>query len=192
MAGKRPIVMFAVVGSSPHKAYPWWNRVLAYTLERTDAAIVIVSDGDKGKAMQDEMIASVARERPNLDLTRVHATAGLWSIRQSMAVAQEVDVLVGPETGMLWSVAFNRQVRKIVILSHSSPENFGKHWPNLWQLQPVNTPCYPCHRLHVIQLSWNYCTQSDLTKAALCATNLAPERVTRAIQDAVRRPAAAE
>jgi ADP-heptose:LPS heptosyltransferase len=73
--------------------------------------------------------------------------SGEWSIRQTLAFIDQADLLVGPETGVM-NAAGLHPVKKIVTLSHSSPENLTKHWVNCTSLTPKNTPCYPCHQLH--------------------------------------------
>lgn len=188
---RRPVVTLAMTGSSVHKIYPWWHVVMAWVLERTDAAVVICSDADHGKYMQDALIEQVGAKLPG-EMGRIHARAGVWDIRQAMAAVQNVDVLVGPETGLLWSVASLERVRKVVMLSHSSRENFCPGWKNLWALEAVSTPCFPCHRLHSAVNKFEFCHQDPNTKAALCAANIDPKRVYQAITAVIgERPAAA-
>jgi ADP-heptose:LPS heptosyltransferase len=77
---------------------------------------------------------------------RVVKKCGKWSIRESMAFAQLSDIVVGPETGTLNSVAF-LDMPKIIFMSHSSPENLVTHWKNTIALEPEGTPCWPCHKM---------------------------------------------
>jgi hypothetical protein len=101
------------------------------------------------------------------------------SIRQSLTLAQQVPCVVGPETGVLNAVAFEPN-GKVIMLSHSSKENLTKHWSNTQTIEPENTACYPCHRLHYGR---DYCHEHAETGAALCQANITPERVFLAIKE---------
>src|SRR5574340_912040 len=107
---------------------------------------------------------------------RVRCLSGELSIRQTLALAQVMDCVVGPETGVLNAVAFE-PLRKVVLLSHSSHENLTKHWTNTAAIA-AEVPCYPCHRLHYDD---RWCHRNEETGAALCQTSIPPERVVQAI-----------
>ncbi len=66
---------------------------------------------------------------------RIVKKSGKYTIRESMALAEVSDVVVGAETGMLNSVA-HRSMPKIVLLSHSSANNLTKHWVNTAAIEP--------------------------------------------------------
>jgi hypothetical protein len=74
------------------------------------------------------------------------------------------------------------EVPKVVLLSHSSANNLTKHWRNAVAIEPVDTPCFPCHKLHY---GWETCNRVESTKAAMCASNIAPERVFKAVAAAL-------
>jgi len=73
---------------------------------------------------------------------------------------------------------------KVIMLSHSSHENLTKHWKNTTVLLPETErcPCYPCHRLHY---GWQHCVQNAETKAAQCASSIAPELLFNSIMNAL-------
>jgi ADP-heptose:LPS heptosyltransferase len=104
---------------------------------------------------------------------RVHCMSGKYTIRQSMSLLAECAVVIGPETGML-NAAAHMDVPKIVLLSHSSANNLTKHWVNTVAVEPQNTACYPCHKMHY---SFEHCNRSEETGTALCATNTDLEHV---------------
>jgi ADP-heptose:LPS heptosyltransferase/predicted SAM-dependent methyltransferase len=169
-----PVVYWATSGSSPHKIYPFADTVMAWLLEKTDAHIVITADPLMGKVFQDAIIEKL--DKLGLDTKRVHGMAGKWSVRQSLAFNEVANVVVGPETGIL-NGAGMLPCRKVVMLSHSSKENLTKHWKNTESLL-ANVPCMSCHLMHY---NWDHCHVVEETSAALCASNIQPERLFAAI-----------
>lgn len=167
-----PLIVWALAGSSEHKAYPFAQITIGWLLKKTPAHIYLFGDAGPAKLMQDTIIDIC--KKSNVDMDRLHGICGKWDIRQSLAFAQLADVVIGPETGVLNAVATNDEVRKIIYLSHSSQENITKHWKNTVAIEPENCPCYPCHRLHY---GWENCIKVKETNAALCATNVKPERL---------------
>jgi predicted SAM-dependent methyltransferase/ADP-heptose:LPS heptosyltransferase len=153
-------VMWALAGSSLHKAYPHMDDVIANVLAAMpEAAIVFVGD-------EVCQILEAGWE----DNPRVHRRSGKTTIRQDLALAMKMACVVGPETGVLNSVAF-QDVAKVVMLSHSSRENLTKHWRNTVALAAESAPCYPCHQLHY---DWTHCHEDKDTGTALCQVTISP------------------
>ena len=92
---------------------------------------------------------------------------------RTFTFAQLANVVVGQETGLLNCVAFEKDVRKVVLLSHSTVENLTRDWPNTASLSG-DVHCFPCHRLHY---NWEHCNQSPVTKAAACQTAISVSSV---------------
>jgi ADP-heptose:LPS heptosyltransferase len=107
---------------------------------------------------------------------QVRCTSGELDIRDTLALAQRADCVVGPETGVLNAVAFE-PMAKVVMLSHSSVENLTKHWENTTSIVPP-TSCFPCHRLHHGR---KFCPEHEPTGASMCAWESDPEQVIAAI-----------
>ena len=78
-------------------------------------------------------------------------------IRRAFALAMQADVVVGAESAIVNSVAHEAPF-KIVLLSHSSPENLTRDWERTLALAPVDLPCYPCHRIHS---DWTFCRRAS-------------------------------
>lgn len=171
-----PIVVWAINGSSPHKVYPFTQVVIGWLVKKTPAHVYIVADPGIGKALQEAILSALGESK--IPLSHVHPTAGDWSIRQALTFAKYADVVVGPETGILNAAAMEESVKKVVYLSHSSQNNLTKHWKNTVALEPENCPCYPCHMMHY---NWNHCHRVEETAAALCASNVTPERIFKEI-----------
>ena len=177
----RPIVMWAIGGSSVHKLYPFTQIVVSWLLKRTDAHVILATGPDMVD-LEEGIISALAKN--GADLLRVTRTGGVWDLRRALTFAEYADVVVGPETGII-NAASHLATPTVVMLSHSSRTNLTKHWRNTIVLEPdkEKTPCFPCHRLHY---DWTYCPQIEETGAALCASNITPEVVYKAIERAMK------
>jgi predicted SAM-dependent methyltransferase len=100
-----------------------------------------------------------------------------WPLRTALAVCQQADVVIGTESVMVNSVAFE-PLLKVVLLSHSSHENLTKHWRNTICTEPT-LPCFPCHRIHRNEF---FCVWDKKTKAAACQAVVSPEQIWGAIK----------
>lgn len=177
----RPVfnIMWCLSGSSIHKAYPHMDSVIArILLEMPEAAIHFTGD------VACQILEAGWEEEP-----RVFRQSGEMSIRQTLALAQACDLVIGPETGVLNAVAFEENW-KIVMLSHSSFDNLTKHWARTITIEPSAeaAPCFPCHRLHYDR---TYCPFDNddsngriATHAALCAFSITPATVFEAVKGA--------
>lgn len=176
MAG--PVVAWAIHGTSAHKLYPWINVVAGWILKSTPLHLVLMGDDNEGAELQAGILDSLGDDVPR---ERLHAMAGKWSLRKSLTFVQYADCVVGPETGLMNAVCMERN-RKVIYLSHSSPDNLTKHWVNTTVLTPnrERAPCYPCHMLHY---GWDHCNKVEATSAAACASGIAPQEVMDAILD---------
>lgn len=171
------VVMWSLAGSSVHKTWPHMDKILArLLLANRDIRIVLVGD-DTCKIL----------ERGWEEESRVLRRSGVWSIRQSLAFLDQCDLVVGPETGVMNAAAL-MPLPKIVTLSHSSHENLTRDWVNVTALEPSETPCYPCHKLH---FGFDSCTEGFLENpeepgkmmrvGALCQVNITPDQMWDAI-----------
>ena len=162
LAGTKKNIMWVLSGSSVHKAYPWVDAVIARILMQTnDVRFHLVGDDycrilEQGWEKED----------------RVSCWSGEMSIRDTLALAQQMDIVIGPETGVLNAVSSER-VRKIIYLSHSTEENLTKHWRNTLPLTG-DVHCYPCHRLHH---GFRDCNRDEHTRAAMCAAAINPDLI---------------
>lgn len=106
-----------------------------------------------------------------------HVVGTALPIRLAMALAQVADAVVGVETAITNSVAFEPNL-KVVLLSHSSAENLTKHWKNTLTVEPVGLPCYPCHRLH---RAFEFCARDPETGFSLCQSAARADIVAEAV-----------
>jgi ADP-heptose:LPS heptosyltransferase len=162
-------VMWCLAGSSVHKFYPHQDAVMAkILLEMPGAAIHLVGD-----------VACQILEAGWENEPRVFRQSGEMNIRQTIALAQACDLVIGPETGVLNAVAFDENW-KLVLLSHSSFENLPKHWNNAIAIEPDRqmAPCFPCNRLHYGR---EWCPEHKETGASMCSVSITPGTVFDAV-----------
>ena len=151
-------VMVACAGSSPHKFNNHQDEVIGEILKRLKRAIVIFVGDYAAKLLEQGFEAE----------PRVSCSCGVLNVRQTLTLAQHMHCVLGPETGVLNSVCYAEQVKKVVLLSHSSEENLTKHWANTTAVRGV-APCWPCHQLHYNN---DYCPRDEETRTALCQFNM--------------------
>lgn len=148
------VVVMMATGSSVTKSWPYAPDFVAKLLKaRNDVSVVVLGD-DRGLKWA---------EHDNL-----HKIFLSWPIRKALTFAKLANVVVGQETGILNAVAMEADVRKVVLLTHSTVENLTRDWVNTASLHG-KAPCYPCHRLHY---SMEYCTEDPTTKAAACQASI--------------------
>ena len=168
--GKRKFnVIYSLSGSSVHKIWPYMDQYFAYFLhEYDDVQFVTVGSG------HDAMLEVGWEKEP-----RVITKCGKFSVREALTLTEHGNLLVGTETGLLNAAGFS-DVPKICMLSHSTEENLTKHWKNTVTMEPEDTPCYPCHRLHY---SYDYCPRDEATGVSLCASNIGFDRLIKATEE---------
>lgn len=175
LKGKQ-VIMWSLSGSALHKCSPYTDNVIARVLTTYPEAHFILVGDHACKLLEQGWEAE----------ERIWCRSGEYSIRETLTLAQQVDIVMGPETGVLNSVGMEK-VAKVIMLSHSSKENLTKHWINTTALLPVKTPCYPCHRLH---MGRGTCPVVELgpekVPAAACTAELDTDRIYKAVRDCLR------
>jgi len=107
---------------------------------------------------------------------KVTRASGEWSVRETLAMLDQVDCVVGPETGIVNAAGIS-DVPTVVALSHTSEHTLCAHWKNYTALTPENVPCFPCYRLHYG--NGPFCDMQD--GAAACVRALSHEVFQEAI-----------
>jgi hypothetical protein len=98
-----------------------------------------------------------------------------WGIRRQCTMAQSVDLLIAPDSGLAWSAAME-DVPKILLHSHASPTNITRYWKNVVSMVPPDqdaVPCWPCHKLHQ---SIDTCAKPDGSYAG-CISSIPVESI---------------
>jgi ADP-heptose:LPS heptosyltransferase/predicted SAM-dependent methyltransferase len=148
------LIAWPLAGSSCHKVWPYVDRVIAALMLDFPAVQVCFMGGDACKILEQGW-----ENEP-----RVHRRSGEWSIRQSMAFMAEVDMAIGPETGLM-NCASSHDYPKVVFLSHSTEENLTRDWSNVYPLSSKETVCPgrgnneapACHQMHY---DWKTCKKT--------------------------------
>lgn len=169
--GGGPLVVVAPTGSGGPKTWPHVNAFC----ERMAAAgvyTVVVGELRQDVESREPFVVVLGKELP---------------IRLSLALAQVADVVVGEESAVVNSVA-HREMAKVVLLSHSSPDNLTKYWTNTAALSADALGCHPCHRLH---RSFEFCTRDSKTGFAACQAALGPDMVADLVLERLDQSAAA-
>lgn len=157
-------VLWSLQGSAVHKWWPYTAEALCQLLRNTDYQFVLTGDS-AAVDLETDILQNVNRFYGNTE--RIHSAVNNRTVREVFALAQQADIVIGPETGVLNAVCLEKMA-KIVLLSHSSAENLTDDWVNTTALVPVS-PCYPCHRLHQ---NHDFCPQDAVTGAAACAASI--------------------
>lgn len=151
--GGDPLILWALTGSSVHKSWGGLDQTIASILLEYPLAHVVLVGGP------DAAILEQGWENES----RVKCRAGRYSIRESMSLLEQVDVMIGPETGMM-NAGSMLPCPKIVFLSHSTHENLTRDWVNVMAIASANTVCPgrgnneapACHQMHY---DWKHCKQ---------------------------------
>jgi ADP-heptose:LPS heptosyltransferase/predicted SAM-dependent methyltransferase len=151
------VIMWALAGSSVHKTWPWIDQAFARFMLMYPDVHIITAGNDVCQILEQGW-----ENEP-----RVIYKSGKWSIRETLTMAGMVDMVVGPETGVLNTVGM-MDIPKIVFLSHSSVENLSKHWQNTVSLEP-DCKCYPCHTLHY---GWQHCNEYQESGVSECQASI--------------------
>lgn len=129
------IIGWALSGSAAHKAYKYTEQVIrAFAGVYPDAHFVFFGD---------YFCKLLTFHHPNVDSKFVVTEP---SFRKSLLHATYCDIVIGPETGILMGAGTRDNVYKILLASHSAPEQIIKYWHNAEAILPPSK-CHPCHRL---------------------------------------------
>lgn len=164
------MILWALKGSSYHKAYPLLDSALGEWLTKHPDSIALLCG-----AAGDEQLAF---EHP-----QTIVCCGKVPLREVLCLTKYVDLVGGPETAIT-NAAACWDTPKLTLLSHSSHDNLCKYWTNDYCLAPENIECYPCHQLHyslpscpLIEMQ-NTKTGKIITNMPICAgIGISPERV---------------
>jgi predicted SAM-dependent methyltransferase/ADP-heptose:LPS heptosyltransferase len=150
----RIVIGWPVAGSSVHKTNGYLDNVIASVMLDFPEVEIVLMGNDGGKILEQGW-----EKEP-----RVHRRCGQWAIRQSIAFMGEVQMAIGPETGLM-NAASQYDYPKVVFLSHSSHENLTRDWTNVYPIWSQHTVCPgrgnneapACHQLHY---NWDTCKKT--------------------------------
>jgi ADP-heptose:LPS heptosyltransferase len=152
---KPHVIAWCLSGSRADKIYPHSPQAIARIIKELDCHVVLLGapPPHRDMALAEQIQEGVRHQNGSLEGLHLAISPDpnnpSWPIRRILTFAQACDLLISPDTGPAWAVAFE-PTPKIILLSHASPENITKHWLNTVTLHAdqVATPCWPCHLLH--------------------------------------------
>lgn len=167
-------------GTRIDKIYPYAPMAIARIIKEIGAPIVLLAGpSDKELAMAHAIRDHVTLQNGTRDGLHLAipamGTEKSWPIRTSLAFVQACDLVISPDTGPAWAVAFE-PTAKIIMVSHASAENITKHWVNCLTLEAdrVRVPCHPCHRLHN---DISTCVPNKENNGAACISDTSVDRL---------------
>ena len=164
------IILWALAGSSFHKAWPYAEQTAKAFLDKHPDAMTIT--------VGDEL--SVLLEWTH---KQAKSYSGIWPVRKSLIMTKYADLVIGPDTGIL-NAAGCFDTQKILLLTGITPENISKTWNNVNVVTARNAECYPCHRLiHTLEA----CPIMPGINSPVCAANIPAGQVYLMIEEVYRK-----
>ena len=157
-------VIWGLAGSAFHKVYPWAEYVAGeLAVKYKDIEIITVGDH-----------ACKLLEWQN---PRTVNKSGVWTVRQSFIMTKHVDLVIGPDTGLMHAASCY-DTPKIIMMGSNSDENLTKYWINSRSLFADDCECSPCHRL----IYTNSCPKGSVQGVGTkCMENIQPEQLLEAV-----------
>ncbi len=182
-------ICWVLSGTRIDKVYPYAPNCIARIIKELGAPVMLLG----GPSEKEHSMATAIRDvveiqngtRDGLHLA-VPQESGekAWPLRTSLGLVHGASLVVTPDTGPAWAVAFE-PMPKVVMVSHASVENITKHWINTTTLHanPDRVPCWPCHRLHD---DISTCVINKGGDGAACISDISTETVVQAVAQAWR------
>jgi len=197
MMGDR-YICWVLCGTRVDKVYPRAPTAIARIIKEVGAPIMLLGGpSEKEQSMAEAIRNEVERHNGTRDgiyvavptgggavsspVTPVVSEETSWPLRTSLALAHGASLVVTPDTGTAWAVAFEK-MPKVVMISHASVDNITKHWINTTTLHadPDRVPCWPCHRLHD---DIDTCVQNKEKNGAACISDISVETIVQTVAE---------
>ncbi len=152
------VIAWVLSGSRIDKIYPAAALAISRIIKELNVPVMMVGaptprEFEMAKTIQETV------ERHNSSLEGLHLALSAegsetggdksWPVRRSLSQTQSCDLVVTPDTGTAWAVAFE-SIPKVCMVTHASADNITKNWFKTITLHAdaERVPCWPCHRLH--------------------------------------------
>ena len=184
------VIGWVISGTRVDKFHPYAPQAIARLIREVGPVVML------GAPMSKNLETAKAIQA---DVLKINSTdAGLhlalssdeknpnWPVRRILTFAQACDVVISPDTGPAWAVAFEPN-QKIIMLSHASQTNITRHWTNTTTLHADQTrvPCWPCHQLHN---SGETCTPNKEGTASACISDISVETIVMTAARLMEKP----
>jgi len=178
------VIGWCTAGSRLDKYHPLTPIIIGRLIRELGMPVIMFGASEREKDVVKATMEHV--EKANGSIAGVHEARNCvdadgktptaeWPIRRSITQLMSCDLVIGPDTGLMWGAAFEA-VPKIVLLSHASPENIVKHWKNTFApaIDTEKAPCWPCHRLHD---DITHCRPNKDHNGAACISSISAETI---------------
>ncbi len=173
------VIGWVLTGTRLDKIFPYSPMAIARLIRELDADVVMIGHPEKDREAAEVINDHV--NRTNGSTKGLHYARSMdsskpaWPLRDVLTMVQHCDLVIGPDTGPMWAVAM-REMPKIALLSHASPENITKYWKHTVSLhaEQGRVPCWPCHQLHDVR---DTCTQNKDNNGAACISDISVEAI---------------
>jgi ADP-heptose:LPS heptosyltransferase len=173
---QHPVVGWVVCGTRLDKVYPYQQQTIARLIKEVGVSVIMTGRGpDTPDYLIAEEIGKMVKAQNGTTDGLYRVGQATTKIRDVITLLQQCDLVIGPDTGPMWGVAFEA-MPKIMLHSHASVENITKHWLNTVSLHadPKQVSCWPCHRLHN---DTSTCRLNEYENGAACISNITPDLV---------------
>ena len=177
------VIGWVISGTRVDKFHPYAPQAIARLLREVGPVVMLgapmARNFQTAQAIQADVIKQNGTDAGlHLALSADEADPN-WPVRRILTFAQTCDVVVSPDTGPAWAVAFEPNA-KVMLLSHASPENITKHWRNTITLTADRSrvPCWPCHQLHN---SGETCTPNKEGTASACISDISVQNIVESV-----------
>ena len=175
------LIIWSLAGSAVHKTWAGLDNIMASIFVSFPDTAVMLVGGPECQILE----AGWENE------ARVYRTCGKFSIRESLAMLEHADLVIGPETGVL-NTACCMSMPKLVFLSHTTQENLTRDWVNVYPLASKSTECPgrgkneapACHMLHY---GFQDCKRDEAAGVAQCQSDITVAEVWSAMETALNK-----
>ncbi len=185
--GDGPIIGWCCNGTRIDKVYPQAPQTIGRLINELGAKVVLIGrgPGSKDYELVEQTFNMVEQQNGSTDGLS-HAGGDAWPVRRAVSFAQAVDLLIGPDTGVMWGAAMEPNP-KILLHGHASVDNITRHWRNTVSLHadPDRVDCWPCHRLQESDID-RTCRWNKWKNGAACITDITVEQVVSAATKLLR------
>lgn len=185
-------VAWPIGGSRLDKVHPLSDLAVARIIKELNVPVCLFGASERDFDLAKLMLTHVKEHNGTHDGLHLAQSQKVdppnWPVRRALAQCLTCDLMITPDTGPAWAVAFE-PMPKIVLLSHASERNITHQWVNTLSLhaEPSRVSCWPCHRL---QDRIETCTPNDRHSGAACISDIGVEIIVEAARRALSQPAA--
>jgi ADP-heptose:LPS heptosyltransferase len=197
-----------IAGSRIDKVHPYSPMIVARLIKEIKLPVIMFGSSERDMEFAKEITNQVERQNGSIEglhLALSHTVPDAWiandddlhvrrvepeqqnrwGLRRTLTTLGQCSLVIGPDTGVMWSVA-TRGIPKVVLLSHASPTNITKGWNNTTTLHAdqVQVPCWPCHRLHS---EMKTCKPNKDNNGVACITDIDADTIVRATKAAIAK-----